>query len=311
MSIFHRRTITIGLLLVTIVLAACQPADVPAPTPRPTSTPTVEQTEEITAEASAEATAESTELATEEPTEEATSEATAEVTTEELVAPRDLETEEPSAEPTATATEAEEPTEEPTATATPTNEPTTTSTPTDEPTETPTLEAEATEEAALSLDNKALEDAETKTIAEIVVGLSEAEEPQFAVLLAAVEAADPAILTLLSDPDAELTVFAPTDEAFALLLEELGMDMEEMLESEEFLTEVLLYHTLPEISSADDLIEAETVRTAQGLDISVTVEDGKIYLNGVIEIQISNLETANGVIHVINMVLMPPMDFEA
>ena len=52
------------------------------------------------------------------------------------------------------------------------------------------------------------------TIADIVVASTEAETPEFTTLLAAVSAADPGILEALANPEAELTVFAPTDAAF-------------------------------------------------------------------------------------------------
>ena len=91
-------------------------------------------------------------------------------------------------------------------------------------------------------------DGHESTIADIVVASAGAETPEFTTLLAAVSAADPAILEALANPAAELTVFAPTDAAFAALAEALGEDAFNAILSEEGtpkLNEILRYHVLP------------------------------------------------------------------
>ena len=75
---------------------------------------------------------------------------------------------------------------------------------------------------SLLLASSALADGHEMTIADIVIAASEAETPEFTTLLAAVGAADPGIVAALADPQADLTVFAPTDAAFAALAEALG-----------------------------------------------------------------------------------------
>jgi hypothetical protein len=67
------------------------------------------------------------------------------------------------------------------------------------------------------------------TIAEIVISSAGSETPEFTTLLAAVSAANPAVLEELADPDENYTVFAPTDAAFAAALEALGVSAEDLL----------------------------------------------------------------------------------
>ena len=154
------------------------------------------------------------------------------------------------------------------------------------------------------------------TIADIVVESAGADEPEFSTLLAAVQAADPAVLEALSDPEAELTVFAPTDEAFAALAEALGEEaFNGVLEDTETLTGILLYHVLgANVMSADvvGLLDISggffSVPTLNGQYIDVSLdEDGNILIdnNAQILLEMVDIEAANGVIHVINAVILP------
>lgn len=150
---------------------------------------------------------------------------------------------------------------------------------------------------------------ESNTIADIVIASTTAEEPEFTVLLAAVQAADPSVVELLSDPEAEITVFAPTDEAFSALLVALDVDAETLLGMTDLLNDVLLYHVV------DGAVMAETVVTLDGEDvptllgedatISISVTDDGVILNDSINVVITDIEADNGVIHVIDGVLVP------
>lgn len=151
---------------------------------------------------------------------------------------------------------------------------------------------------------------ESQTVAEIVVASAEMEtEPQFTTLLAAVQAADPAVLETLSDPEAELTVFAPTDEAFATLGEDT---LNAVLADQEMLTTILLYHVVPDVVPSGqlaDLLEENggtlEVETAQGAPVTFTVDGDGVFINGA-QIVTTDIDAANGVIHVINAVILPP-----
>lgn len=155
------------------------------------------------------------------------------------------------------------------------------------------------------------------TIADIVVTSASAETPEFSTLLAAVQAADPAVLEALSSPDSSLTVFAPTDAAFAALAEALGEEaFNAVLADPAALTNILLYHVVPgAVMSADvvGLLEGAgeegqvTVKTLQGqnLDIS-TDEAGDVYIDDAkLNLEMVDIAASNGVVHVIDSVLVP------
>merc|ERR1711988_1972760 len=85
------------------------------------------------------------------------------------------------------------------------------------------------------------------TIVDIAAG-----NEDFSTLVAAVQAAD--LVDALSDPDASLTVFAPTNAAFEAALESLGMTAEELLADTDLLTSVLLYHVVEGAVPAADVV---------------------------------------------------------
>lgn len=155
---------------------------------------------------------------------------------------------------------------------------------------------------------------ESKTLAEVVVAATEAETPEFTTLLAAVSAADPAVLEALSNPDAELTVFAPTDAAFAALAEALGEEaFNGVLANQEQLTNILLYHVVEGIYTRTDvaaalaeMMDGVTLTMLNGDDATITATDEGIFINEA-QIVITDIDAANGVIHVIDAVILPPM----
>lgn len=149
---------------------------------------------------------------------------------------------------------------------------------------------------------------EMGTIADIVVASSTAETPEFTVLLAAVSAADPSVLAELSDPEENYTVFAPTDAAFAAALEALGMTAEELLADTATLTTILSYHLVPVTLLAEDVIALDgalvgTVYHEGALAISVS--EGSVLVNEATVVA-TDVMASNGVVHVIDSVLVPP-----
>jgi transforming growth factor-beta-induced protein len=103
--------------------------------------------------------------------------------------------------------------------------------------------------------------------------------------------------------DGPFTVFAPTDAAFAAVPKETLDAL--LADPKGALTDVLTYHVVPgKVMSTDlsDGMQAETVN-GQPLDISVA-EDGTVKVNGA-TVTTADIETANGVIHVIDTVLVP------
>ncbi len=148
------------------------------------------------------------------------------------------------------------------------------------------------------------------TIAEIVVAAASAETPEFTALLAAVSAADPAVLTALSDPMASLTVFAPTDAAFAALGEET---LNAVLADQALLTSILTFHVVPGIVPSDAVLSTLeageglfTAPTLNGQYIDITQTEDGIFINGAtLVLEMIDIQASNGVIHVIDAVILP------
>ncbi|GAB4574436.1 MAG: hypothetical protein Kow0077_21000 [Anaerolineae bacterium] len=128
---------------------------------------------------------------------------------------------------------------------------------------------------------------------------------RFTTLVAAVQAAD--LVDALSG-EGPFTVFAPTDDAFAAAFAALGIEPADLLADTETLTDILLYHVVSGKAMAADVVGLESVTTLQGSDISITVNDDGVFLNDSIQVIITDIEASNGVIHVIDGVLLPPAD---
>jgi uncharacterized surface protein with fasciclin (FAS1) repeats len=126
------------------------------------------------------------------------------------------------------------------------------------------------------------------------------EAGTFTTLVAAVEAAG--LVETLSG-EGPFTVFAPTDEAFAALPEGT---VEGLLEDPEALAAVLTYHVVPGAVMSGDLSDGMTATTVNGADITVTIDMGTVKINDA-TVTAADIETSNGVIHVIDSVILPPM----
>jgi uncharacterized surface protein with fasciclin (FAS1) repeats len=140
-------------------------------------------------------------------------------------------------------------------------------------------------------------DEEAKTIVEIA-----AADERFSTLVAAVTAAE--LVETLSG-EGPFTVFAPTNDAFAALP---AGTVESLLlpENKQALTDILLYHVVSGKVMAADVVGLTSATTVLGKDLTITVRDGKVFLNDTVEIIITDIEASNGVIHVIDAVLLPP-----
>lgn len=97
------------------------------------------------------------------------------------------------------------------------------------------------------------------------------------------------------------TVFAPTDEAFAKLPEGT---LEKLLADKAALAKVLTYHVVPGKVMAADVVKITEAKTVQGQTIAVSAKDG-VKLNGSSNVIKTDIECANGVIHVIDTVILP------
>ncbi len=129
-----------------------------------------------------------------------------------------------------------------------------------------------------------------------------AADGRFTTLLAAIDAAG---LTSTLQTGGPFTLFAPSDGAFEAALSDLGMSAEDVLGNTELLTSILTYHVLSGKVMADQLLEMESATTLEGTDIAVSTGSLGAVLNGDTNVVRTNIEASNGVIHIINKVLLP------
>ncbi len=120
----------------------------------------------------------------------------------------------------------------------------------------------------------------------------------FNTLVAAVQAAG-LVETLQSD--GPFTVFAPTDDAFAKLPEGT---VEALIADPDQLRAILLYHVVPGKVMAADVVSLDSATTAQGSDLKIALADGGVRINNA-NVTATDIETSNGVIHVIDTVIIP------
>lgn len=149
---------------------------------------------------------------------------------------------------------------------------------------------------AFAADEKKADKPDTTkmTIVEVAVG-----NKDFSTLVAAVKAAD--LVETLSG--GEFTVFAPTNKAFDAVGKE---KLEAVLKDKKLLTAILTAHAVKGTLLAADVVKADgkEVETVQGSTFKVTVKDGKVKL-GDANVVVTDIKCKNGVIHVIDAVLMP------
>lgn len=126
---------------------------------------------------------------------------------------------------------------------------------------------------------------------------------QFKTLVAALKAAD--LVETLKGPG-PFTVFAPTDEAFAKLP---AGTVESLLkpENKAKLTAILTYHVVPGAVKAEQVTKLTEAKTVNGAMIKVSTHDGKVMINGATVVK-ADIPASNGVIHVIDKVILPPME---
>ncbi|MEK0162593.1 fasciclin domain-containing protein [Phaeobacter sp. A36a-5a] len=148
--------------------------------------------------------------------------------------------------------------------------------------------------ATLSLTTSAFAGGHAKDIVDTAAGAGD-----FSTLVAAVEAAG---LVDTLKGDGPFTVFAPTDAAFAALPEGT---VEELLkpENKDKLIEILTYHVVPGKVMSGDLVDDMKAATVQGSEITIDLDSGVMVDEA--KVVTADIEAENGVIHVIDTVIMP------
>ena len=143
-------------------------------------------------------------------------------------------------------------------------------------------------------EEEPMEEPMDKTIVDVAV-----ENGNFETLVTAVTEAG--LVETLSG-EGPFTVFAPTDEAFAKIPEET---LTAILADKEQLTSILTYHVVAGKVMAADVVNLDAAETVQGQSLAIEVmEDGTVMVNDA-EVILTDVEASNGVIHVIDTVLLP------
>lgn len=124
------------------------------------------------------------------------------------------------------------------------------------------------------------------------------EADNFKTLVAAVQAAG---LAETLSGEGPYTVFAPTDEAFAKLP---AGTVEALLQDKEQLAKILTYHVVPGKVMASDVVGLTSAKTVEGSDLAVMVDGDVVKINDATVVT-ADIVASNGVIHVIDTVLMP------
>lgn len=133
----------------------------------------------------------------------------------------------------------------------------------------------------------------SKTIVDIA-----SEAGNFSTLVAAVKAAG--LVETLSGPG-PFTVFAPTDEAFAKLP---AGTVEALLSDPAKLSSILTYHVVAGKVMAADVVNLTEAKTVQGQNVTINVEGNTVMIDGA-KVVTADIEASNGVIHVIDSVILP------
>jgi uncharacterized surface protein with fasciclin (FAS1) repeats len=128
-----------------------------------------------------------------------------------------------------------------------------------------------------------------------------AASDQFKTLVTAVKAAG---LVDTLKGDGPFTVFAPTDEAFAKVPKE---KLDALLKDKEGLTAVLTYHVVSGKVMAADVVKLDSAKTVQGKPLAIAAKNDAVMVNGAKVIK-TDIVCKNGVIHVIDAVLLPPKE---
>ncbi|WP_116769860.1 fasciclin domain-containing protein [Maribacter litoralis] len=155
-----------------------------------------------------------------------------------------------------------------------------------------------------------------KTIVEIAV-----ETDDLSLLVDALVQADAGLVETLSG-DGPFTVFAPTNAAFVALLDALGEDYNSLADfdteaEKELLVTILTYHVVANTAAnAADLSDGQSITTFQGENVGINIkEDGTVHVEDASEdnatVVIADVEASNGVVHVINKVLLPQAALDA
>jgi uncharacterized surface protein with fasciclin (FAS1) repeats len=125
-----------------------------------------------------------------------------------------------------------------------------------------------------------------------------ASNPDFSTLVTAIQAAG---LEEALSGEGPFTVFAPTNAAFDALPEGT---LEDLLDNPDQLANILQYHVVSGEVLAEQVVNLDSATTLNGQDVSIRTENGNVFVNDA-QVTTTDIRTSNGVIHVIDSVLLP------
>jgi uncharacterized surface protein with fasciclin (FAS1) repeats len=142
--------------------------------------------------------------------------------------------------------------------------------------------------------------AATKDIVDTAVGAG-----SFTVLAEALTKAD--LVTTLKGAG-PFTVFAPTDAAFTAALKSLNVTKDQLFADKAKLSSILTYHVVAGKVPASEVVklDGKEAKTVNGAAVEITLKGSDVYLNGDTKVAQADVMASNGVIHVIDKVLLPP-----
>lgn len=142
--------------------------------------------------------------------------------------------------------------------------------------------------------------AAAKDIVDTAVGAG-----KFTVLAEALTKAD--LVTTLKGAG-PFTVFAPTDDAFAAALKSLNISKDQLLADKAKLTSILTYHVVSGRVPASEVVklDGKEAKTVNGAAVKISIKGGEVYLNSDTKVTQADIAASNGIIHVIDKVLLPP-----
>jgi len=136
-----------------------------------------------------------------------------------------------------------------------------------------------------------------EAMAQQPVGTAAAASPMLSTLVTALTKAG--LVDALNNAE-NITVFAPTNDAFAKIAKE---DLEVILADQDTLQQILTYHVVPETLTPDNL--AGTHMTAQGSDLTVTGSGEDFTVNGTAKVVCGNVKTANATVYLVDGIILP------
>jgi uncharacterized surface protein with fasciclin (FAS1) repeats len=132
------------------------------------------------------------------------------------------------------------------------------------------------------------------------IAAAAAATPDLSTLVSALQAAD---LVETLEGEGPFTVFAPTNEAFAAIQPTVDNLLKPANKDE--LTKVLTYHVVPGTYTSADLKNGQKLKTVEGQDLTVSIKGSTVKVNDA-TVEKADIETSNGVVHIIDGVLVPP-----